>query len=1625
MKHKGMFRRLLSVLLCLTMVFSLLPTSALAEGLEEPVAAPGEEPAQSGKDSVNLKIDFVSEDGAALAEAYTLSVAKGAAFEGTVPFAPVGGYRPAKVEFGAVNAANALGEEGVISVYGECANVLVTENGMALSGAAEADVYVIVTYVALAAVEEQPAEEQPAAKDTVKDALGQDTLGLDSIALANKTATVEVGKDIDLYGNNYWRFHTWESGNEAVATVVGNGSSAKVTGVAAGETTITRKNAVGNTETWTVTVKEAAPSAETTRVYVYIRLDGDTQNINYGSLNASGWYTIGYVDVPTSLLGAPIDAADFEDRETTAAVAEYVNNGSLQLHESAANKNFYLNDVVWTGTYDAIKDDQGGKEATKFGLHCANGSDGYDSVTGRQWHLDGYLKITHRYTLTVNYVYDKAYTDAPGLPGTYTRENLKYGESHTFDVPDVPGFSYTISSDGATVNGKTATMGNQDAVVTVTYTRNVYTVTGTIDNGTVNERASSDTLKVNHGEGAELSFEAAKGYKISSITVNGVEQKITDTKAYTYNNTSVTGNVIVAVTTEIDDSQKKSLSATVDYKLGGEVQTDAHIDLTATVQVLEPDTLSTEGVPTKTFTGWKLDNITVNGEAVEKLPETVNNGDAVVYNYVKDDSQTKPTEYTVKHIVDGVEKTADTKTYKSTAWVNDNPAMIAIVDGSLAQNTYTGYKFASISVADGTTEVESGTVITLTYVKDDNQTQATKYTVHYTINGVEQETDKLEVNGTAWVLDNPAQIAIAEGGIPAPADKYEGYKLDEANPVYPAAGEKVNSGSEYTVNYVNRTDLSYTVHYYLNGTTESVAYDKIVGGQTFQTTATETPIAVDGYTPVSTDSKNTTIKVDGNEIIFYYYKNLTLTANSDIVVYDGNAKTVTGFTGAPEGVTFTGVNAARTETAAGSYPVNFTGVELNKTVDDSAKYIVTATNPGTLTIVAQSIDPEDPREPDPENPDQPVYGGVEVGTLTDEVYNGQSWEKKPTVTDKDGHALVEDTDYTVTFSEDTTNVGKVTVTVTGIGNYTGSVERTYNITPKPVTVTTETATKVYDGAALTAPGKIEGIVEGETYTFKVTGAQTEAGDSKNTYSLVWNGSAKESNYTVSESIGTLTVTAKTIVPDPDPENPNGMTVDSPSNSVYDGAEHKFVPVVKDGEKTLVEGTDYEVSYDKNDFTNVTGIITVTVTGIGNYTGSVERTYEITKRPVALSSAADSKAYDGTALTRPDVTVTGDGFVTGEVTDIKATGSVTNVAEGEVTNAITYTESESFNANNYEITKNEGKLSIKPAAVTVTADNKTKTFGTNDPELTAAVTGLVGEDTVAYTLIRAEGETVGEYTITPAGDAAQGNYKVTYVPGTLTITAQSINPVDPENPDPNYNGVEVGTLTDEVYNGQSWQKAPTVTDKDGKALTEGTDYTLAWSADTVNVGTVTVTVTGKGNYAGTVERTYRITPATVIVTADSKAKTFNTADPALTATVTGLIGTDTVEYTLARAAGEDVGNYAITAAGAETQGNYIVRFVPGTMVITGFIDDPPVVDIPELPPLPEAIDDELTPLDGPQVTVDDPVNIDDEATPLAGEHECCILHFLILCAALLIELLYINDKKKRQQKIFEMRRELNK
>lgn len=426
----------------------------------------------------------------------------------------------------------------------------------------------------------------------------------------------------------------------------------------------------------------------------------------------------------------------------------------------------------------------------------------------------------------------------------------------------------------------------------------------------------------------------------------------------------------------------------------------------------------------------------------------------------------------------------------------------------------------------------------------------------------------------------------------------------------PTVAETVTGNATYTAQYKIKDDLSYTVHYYWNGTTDKVAEDKVVESQTFNTIVTEKPAAVTGYTPVSDAAVELTIGTDtnANVITFYYYKNVELVANSATVTYDGKEHSVSGFTGAPEGADFSAIKVGATGTEAGTYPANFADNTVG-TVDATEKYIVTETTDGNLTI----------------NP-----------------------------------------------------IGTVTVTIKGNHD-----------------------SKVYNGTEQS-----------------VTGYDVEISDPK-----------------------------------------------------YTRDDFKFTgndKVYRTDVGTTYMGLKAEQFENKNsNFDKVTFVI--------ENDGYVE----VTPRPVTLTSETASKPYDGTPLTRPNVTVTGDGFVPGEVTDIKATGSVTNVSEGEVTNAITFMPGDAFNADNYNIKKSEGKLSITPLAVTVTAKDYTKYVGEKDPAFEATVTGTINNDTIDYTISREEGETAGTYPITPAGAVAQGNYTVTYNAGTLTINRRPyIPPVNP-------------------------------------------------------------------------------------------------------------------------------------------------------------------------------------------------------------------------------------------------------
>ena len=133
--------------------------------------------------------------------------------------------------------------------------------------------------------------------------------------------------------------------------------------------------------------------------------------------------------------------------------------------------------------------------------------------------------------------------------------------------------------------------------------------------------------------------------------------------------------------------------------------------------------------------------------------------------------------------------------------------------------------------------------------------------------------------------------------------------------------------------------------------------------------------------------------------------------------------------------------------------------------------------------------------------------------------------------------------------------------------------------------------------------------------------------------------------------------------------------------------------------TLTTGKDVNnYEYDLTiTYTDAT-LKTDTTTPADPKTAPAKATYTITPAQVTLTSESASKDYDGTALTKPEVTVGGAGATVfqSEVTDIKANGSVTDPGPA-VDNTITYTPDANFEATNYNISKTEGKLSINNIA----------------------------------------------------------------------------------------------------------------------------------------------------------------------------------------------------------------------------------------------------------------------------------------------------------------------------------------
>ena len=115
------------------------------------------------------------------------------------------------------------------------------------------------------------------------------------------------------------------------------------------------------------------------------------------------------------------------------------------------------------------------------------------------------------------------------------------------------------------------------------------------------------------------------------------------------------------------------------------------------------------------------------------------------------------------------------------------------------------------------------------------------------------------------------------------------------------------------------------------------------------------------------------------------------------------------------------------------------------------------------------------------------------------------------------------------------------------------------ITPTPLYITTQSATKAYDGEPLYAGVTVTGLVNNETVSVTAMGSQTEVGSSLNGYHVAWIGTAKVYNYEIVETLGTLTVTAVGAPPAPQPQNEED---DAPEVRVVDTLllEDEIVPL---------------------------------------------------------------------------------------------------------------------------------------------------------------------------------------------------------------------------------------------------------------------------------------------------------------------------------------------------------------------------------------------------------------------------------------------------------------------------------
>ncbi|MCT5823380.1 two-partner secretion system adhesin CdrA [Pseudomonas aeruginosa] len=334
---------------------------------------------------------------------------------------------------------------------------------------------------------------------------------------------------------------------------------------------------------------------------------------------------------------------------------------------------------------------------------------------------------------------------------------------------------------------------------------------------------------------------------------------------------------------------------------------------------------------------------------------------------------------------------------------------------------------------------------------------------------------------------------------------------------------------------------------------------------------------------------------------------------------------------------------------------------------------------------------------------------------------------------------------------------------------------------------------------------------------------------------------------------------------------------------------------------------------------------------------------LSRQQTATLTANDATRVYGDVNPTLTATMSGinaiDAYVNSQFNDLyQATASTTatqasNVGQYAITGNANGSE---YFSQRYQLVRQDGKLTVTPAQLIVSADAKTKVYGDADPTLTYQVSGLKNSDTAAGVLSgnlgRVAGENVGNYGILQGGLGLNtANYTLSYVGNDLRITPAQLN-VIADAKTKVYGDVDPAL----TYQVSGLKRGDTA----GAVLNGGSLSRVAGE----NVGVYGINQGGLGLVSGNYTLNYQgnnltITKALLNVIADAKTKVYGDADPALTYQVSGLKNGDTAGAvlnggSLSRVAGENVGVYGINQGGLGLlSANYDLSYQGNNLTIT--------------------------------------------------------------------------------------------